>query len=383
MKREQLICHSFPSWDAPYVKSTMELMKELAKVYDLLIIDYTYTWKDVFLTKYAPVKSILGLQSRLRTVTIDNNAQLRILSQPPVIPTNAIDLPWLVELLEKFNSMLLRRFVKKWLRKLEIEQPILVNALNPYRGLQLHSAINPKHSIYYSYDNIQAMAWAKTRGSQAESDYVKKVDKVITSSSGLASRLKQSHNNLHVVHNGFNDKVFYPRAKTENHKHIDYLGAVDYRLDIKLIKGLCRELPDYKFRFIGPIKHKAIKKELAAQNVTFYDSLPQKEAAALLQSSSLCIIPFLANEFTQSIYPLKINEYLALGKPVVSTAFADLAEFKQLISVANTSKVFAAALVQEVKTDNPASQQARMRHAATNSWENRGLEFHRIIAESR
>ena len=84
------------------------------------------------------------------------------------------------------------------------------------------------------------------------------------------------------------------------------------------------------------------------------------------------LIPFLKNTLTKSIYPLKINEYLAAGKPVVSTAFSDdIRTFPNLIYLAENEQSFIDQISEALLENNPTWVQQRIDCAASNTWEAR------------
>ncbi|NJO02585.1 MAG: glycosyltransferase family 1 protein [Bacteroidia bacterium] len=105
-----------------------------------------------------------------------------------------------------------------------------------------------------------------------------------------------------------------------------------------------------------------------------YDQLP-----AYLADFDLGLIPFIKDEFTRRIYPMKINEYLAAGLPVVSTPFADLSEFNRLIRIADDPEGFREALYIEIAEDSPAKQTRRIAQARRNSWEGRAEAFSQFL----
>ncbi|MCU0324973.1 MAG: teichuronic acid biosynthesis glycosyltransferase tuaH, partial [Spirosomaceae bacterium] len=92
------------------------------------------------------------------------------------------------------------------------------------------------------------------------------------------------------------------------------------------------------------------------------------------------LIPFKKNEFTKSIYPLKINEYLASGMPVVSTDFADLTDFKGLIYELE-ERNFEENLRIAIQEIDKTLIEKRIAFAQANSWKNRAAELNKIIQE--
>ena len=96
-----------------------------------------------------------------------------------------------------------------------------------------------------------------------------------------------------------------------------------------------------------------------------------------------CLIPFLCNTLTKSIYPLKINEYLSAGIPTVLTDFSDLSDFKDTTQIVTNKTDFLSAIQKELAEDNIEKQHLRAQIGQQNSWENRADEISEIIALMR
>jgi hypothetical protein len=93
------------------------------------------------------------------------------------------------------------------------------------------------------------------------------------------------------------------------------------------------------------------------------------ELPALLQHMDCALIPFRCNTLTRSIYPLKINEYLAAGKPVVSTAFSDdIRTFAPVIYLAEDHAGFLRRIDEALAEQNPELEQRRVEVARSNNW---------------
>jgi hypothetical protein len=93
------------------------------------------------------------------------------------------------------------------------------------------------------------------------------------------------------------------------------------------------------------------------------------------------IIPYICDEINKNVYPLKINEYLAVGVPLVITDFAKLSDFDEYVKVAKSKEEFHEYLVHELATDNAAKIQARIWFASKNSWQARAKQFAQAIAD--
>jgi glycosyltransferase involved in cell wall biosynthesis len=100
-----------------------------------------------------------------------------------------------------------------------------------------------------------------------------------------------------------------------------------------------------------------------------------------LQTFSVGIIPFVKDDFTKGIYPMKINEYLAAGLPVVSTAFGDIADFASLIKITDDKETFLQYVLSEIAGDTPEKREARLKTAENNTWDKRAEELSNVIEQ--
>ncbi|MEI7503461.1 MAG: hypothetical protein WCJ61_09265, partial [Paludibacter sp.] len=99
----------------------------------------------------------------------------------------------------------------------------------------------------------------------------------------------------------------------------------------------------------------------------------------ILATYDVGIIPYIVNDVNRNIYPLKINEYLAVGVPMVMTPFAVLPEFEGIVSISENMADFAKKLEDETKNDTKEKIEQRIKFAATNSWDARTESFSDII----
>lgn len=374
--KQTIICHSFPAWDTPYVKSTLELMKRLTSANRVILVDYHYTWKDVFTNEYAPKKHILGIRSRWRKIQT-KFGELEIYNTPPVLPTNWINNKLLLTIVNGVNGFFLRNSIRKLSRKVDQSNAVLVNAFNPVFGMLTHKAWKVKKSFYYCYDEIIGANWASKHGPTYETAYAKKVDGIICTSAHLQAQKSKLNPNCHLVPNGVNLDIFQPIniEKTKSHS-IGYVGAIDDRIDFSLLTALAEALPGYKIDMYGPVK---IEIPPLPINIRFQDSIPQEELPEKIDELSVCLIPFVKNQLTKAIYPLKINEYLAMGRPVVSTGFADLSDFEKLIGISQDKDDFISLVKKAIKYNSRLKSQKRIDFARKNSWNERSIQLNSII----
>lgn len=389
-----LVCIAFPAWEGNYVKSTVELMKRMANHHRILYVDYQYTYKDLVWSLLkkgnAPARRMLGLTSRLREIPIETGGSVFVLTPPPVLPVNFLRNSRMYDRLQQLNSWLIRSSIRKATKQLKFSNPTVVNAFNPFFGNYLLGKLGERHTVYYCYDEISECAWARNHGARVERDFLQKVDATITSSVGLFESKKLLTKRSFLVQNGVDYLPFSTGyvdilTKEKAEKVIGYIGTLDSRIDYELLEAIARSFIDVRLMLIGRVVAdkssvmEDIEKIKALPNVSFVGAQPPSALPGWLQRFHVGIIPFVKNQQTAAIYPMKINEYLAAGLPVVSTDFAPLTDFESIITIATNRPDFIDAIQADFDTDSVESQQRRQAVAKSNSWECRALEFERVL----
>jgi len=384
---QNIVCIGNSNWFGNYAKSTVQILERLAKKNNILFVEYPYTIKDLIATlrgkQSVPTKRMLGIHKRLQQLDTNSGTKVFDLIIPPGLPVYFFKNEKLFNLFFKFNTWIYRRTVLKVMKKLNIENPILITAYNPFYGLAMHGTLNEKVHIYYCYDGVEAGFFGE-RIFRFEDELSKKVRTIITTSEHLLTTKLPLNPNSFVVKNGVDFPVFSQFSKQSvshrKRKKVGFIGSLDQRFDIETVEYIIINLPDFDFEFTGDTRNEVPKARLRKYpNVSFFDSIKPNDVPELLSKYDVGIIPYLVNEVNKNIYPLKINEFLAVGVPVVMTAFADLPDFVGLVSVCTDKDDFVRKIVSEVENDNVQNIQKRIDFAATNSWEERTESFSRIL----
>ena len=384
-QQSDIICLGLPAWEGDYLKSTVQLMSEMTHFSRVLYVEYTYTWVDVvrgLLGKNkAPVKRILGKENRLRNIKLANGNEILVLTLPAILPINWISNKSIYAFFLKINTKSIERTIKKVIQKVKINNPLIINAFQPSFGLNLKGKLNEKATIYYCYDEISEASWCKKHGVWTEQAYMKMVDAIVVSSKSLLERKKAIQPNTFLVKNGVDTSIFSQFKKSENaeKKTIGYIGSIDDRIDTEMMQKIIEAMPNYHFLFVGRIIDKSIESNLnRCPNVEFTGAKQPNELAKYMGKIDVGLIPFEKNEFTKNIYPLKINEYLASGMPVVSTNFADLTDFEGLIYESDETN-FEENIKTAIAEKSKILIEKRIAFAKANSWKNRAVELNKII----
>ncbi len=384
MKQTDIVCITMTTWEGDYMKTIVHMMKQLSKNHRVLFVDYPFTYKDLAFSMIgkstAPAKRMIGIHDRLRK--LDKN--LYHLTLPPVLPVNWInDIDTFKTVLE-IQSKPIELSIKKAMNKIGMSNPLVINAFNPLVGLPLVGKLNESKIIYYCYDEIRAAQWCGKHGGEMEDLFIQKADAVITTSSNLYAEKKKKNPNTLLVRNGVDFALFNKAADPLRFqkpvKTIGYVGSVDFRLDYDLLEKIITQHHTYQFSFVGRITDQVgYQRLIKYKNVSFSGALQPADIPQAMAKFDLGLIPFSKNEFTKNVYPLKINEYLGAGIPVVTTDFADLSDFENHVSIAPSDQAFTDAIVDEILNDDWEKSLERMDIARNNDWSSRAAEVEKII----
>ncbi|ACV64788.1 glycosyl transferase group 1 [Desulfofarcimen acetoxidans DSM 771] len=151
---------------------------------------------------------------------------------------------------------------------------------------------------------------------------------------------------------------------------IGYVGAVSSWLDQEALAALAGAQPGWSIVLIGPVDTDvALLKQYS--NIYFLGKKDYRDLPGYIKAFNLCVIPFKINDLTVGVNPVKLYEYLAAGKPVVSTALPEVRGFAALVSIAENSQRFVDLVKEEIRTDSREKAARRVRAALENSWEAR------------
>jgi glycosyltransferase involved in cell wall biosynthesis len=150
-----------------------------------------------------------------------------------------------------------------------------------------------------------------------------------------------------------------------------YTGSFDPRLDAKLTIAVAELLPRWTFVFAGPMTNPAARRLLELPNVVWLDTVPLADVPGVIAGADVCLMPYVADRFGDTLFPIKLVEYLAAGKPVVSTPIEAAREFGDVVALAGDAAAFAAAVQAAPGADSEAARERRRQRVAHFSWEGR------------
>jgi len=291
--------------------------------------------------------------------------------------------------LNKRNNRLFARSIQKAMDELGFKNVILFNDNDIFRPFYLKEFLKPIISVYLFRDVMLGVDYWKFHGKKLEPALIAKSDVVVTNTEYIARYCRQFNPQSYRVGQGCNldlfripeNKVIPPDMASIPRPVIGYVGAlVSLRLDVEILAHIAAQRPQWSIVLVGPEDEVFRNSRLHhMNNVHFLGTKKPGELPAYINTFDVCLNPQVINETTIGNYPLKIDEYLALGKPVVATKTDGMSIFEEDTYLAETKEQYVSLIEQALRDDNEALQKKRRTVALSHSWENMVKAIYRVI----
>lgn len=219
-----------------------------------------------------------------------------------------------------------------------------------------------------------------------ESELIQRVDAAVVTVGALARHLRAQRADLRTatIRNGV-DAAWFRRRAAEAPRPLDlplahrtivgFVGALYDWIDWDLIGAVARALPEVAFVFVGPVGDESGAATLRGiDNIAMLGRRSYNAVPAYLKAFDVCWVPFKQNRVAEAADPVKIYEYLSLGKSVVTTPVGDTAEFGEVVSVGRTADEITFLLRVAIEAGG-AQQEDRRAFAERNTWSARAAEY--------
>jgi glycosyltransferase involved in cell wall biosynthesis len=380
---DPIVCISDLFWDEHW-SSEQQLMSRLAEKCRVLYVERPVSFLSFFTgSSDASVGRQFwrSLRGRLRHLS----PTLTILTPPPILPLRYVGI------VNRFNEWIRLRAIRRALKQLVARSPVLW-IYAPDAG-RIVGKLGEFFSLYYCADDWAASHQWWNRGADIrarEGELVSKVNLVVGTSSKIAKKWDKSHGKSLFISNGA-DVESFKRARDMDldmpsdldripRPRIGYIGFVDVRFDTRLYERLAVARPDWSFVIVGPLMEKRVdlSRLKRISNVHFLGARSRQDLPAYLKGFDVCTIPYVCDTWSESIFPLKLFEYLAAGRPVVATALPELEPFREHVHIASTFDEFQNALESGLRNSLPQVSEAFL---AENSWDAKADRLWTIISQ--
>lgn len=286
---------------------------------------------------------------------------------------------FLFDTINHWNNSRYARSIQKTIALLQFENFILFNDNDIFRCFYLVDLLRPKTSIYYSRDFMLGVDYWKYHGEILEPEIIRKNDLCLSNSSYLTDYCKKYNPKSYFIGQGCELELYQAvPQKTVTSFEQDYKPKIGYsgvlwslRLDIEILLFVAKAKPEWNLILIGPEDEDFKHSELhLLDNVLFMGLKEVSELPEMINAMDVCINPQLLNETTIGNYPRKIDEYLALGKPVVAMKTPAMEMFKEHTYLAADRETFLQKISLALAENSPQKQQERIAFALSHSWEN-------------
>jgi UDP-galactopyranose mutase len=258
-------------------------------------------------------------------------------------------------------------------------------------ALQFTSHLKPMAVVYDCMDELSCFAGAPPGLQKAERTLLARADLVLTGGHSLYLAKQQLHKNVHEFPSSVDVRHFaaarQPGAEPGDQygiprPRIGFFGVLDERLDRDLLAGIAERCPGWHFVMIGPVAKISADELPHAPNLHYLGPKPYALLPKYIAGWDVAMLPFARNDATRYISPTKTPEYLAAGRPVVSTSIADVVRpygERGLVWIADEPDEFVAAIRQAL-CSRPSEWLPRVdAFLAGNSWDASWSRIHERV----
>jgi glycosyltransferase involved in cell wall biosynthesis len=258
-------------------------------------------------------------------------------------------------------------------------------------ALPLGDHLSPQATIFDCMDELSAFKFAPAELRTLEQRLLQKADVVFTGGYSLYEAKKDHHANIYPFPSSI-DFDHFSKARVISaepgdqsnipHPRLGFCGVIDERMDIQLVGEIASRKKDWHFVMIGPVVKIDRDTLPRLDNIHYLGMKNYSELPDYFSGWDIAIMPFAINESTRYISPTKTPEYLAAGRPVISTPIRDVVRhYGSVVEIASNSDEFISA-GERILTDQVSNFEKVDQILAENSWDQTWKKMEKIINKS-
>jgi glycosyltransferase involved in cell wall biosynthesis len=393
MKGRDFIITGLQPWDIPIGSNAIDIAKEISVDNRVLYINSPLDQMTIFRNQPTPeTKQRLEVYRKQKPSLRKITDTLWVLDFPFwVWSVNGLPDGFLFDFFNKLNNKKIFGYVRKIADELGFKDAIHFIDNDIYRSFYSKEFLNPALSVYYRRDNLLAIDFWKNHALRLEPKLIKNSDLIVCNSPQLAAFARQFNPNSFDVGQGVDLSAYDltlefktpDEFKSIPTPRIGYIGDItSLRLDANLIYELAKSKPEYSFVMIGRVdKLFASHTMNTLKNVYFLGSIAKNLVPTYMNALQVCLNPQLINDLTIGNYPRKVDEYLAMGKPVIATKTDTMELFREHSYLCGNVADYQDAVEKALQEDSEEKAKQRIRFAQSHSWKNNVNNIFKQIQE--
>jgi len=297
------------------------------------------------------------------------------------------------KMLNKRNARFLSKDIKSAIARLGFSNFILFNDSSMFLGLHLKEMLRPQVYAYYMRDYLVKVPYWQKHGERIEPEVIKKADVLTTNSDFFADFGLQHNPHSYMVGQGCDVSHFSDNENTiqvpDEFKVIPspvigYVGSLTtLRLDIELLEYIANKKKNWSIVLVGPEDHDFKKSNLHhLPNVYFLGSKDGAQLPNYVKGFDVAINPQITNNLTIGNYPRKIDEYLAMGKPVVATKTKAMQMFEDSVYLGDTKEDYINLIEKALLENAKELIEKRIKVAQSHTWTNNVTAIYNAIQQA-
>ena len=383
IKGKDIVIVGIQPWDIEIGSNCKNIAIEFAKYNRVLYVNPPLDRITRYRQKYKPSiqKRIHISKGHLSDIQKIESNLWNLYPKSVIESINWINSHQIFKLLNRRNAKLFSKNIKDAVKRLGFKNILLFNDSSMFLGLHLKELLQPELYTYYIRDNLVKVPYWKKHGERLEPILMKNADVIVNNSEYYVDYSSKYNNNSVMVGQGcdvsmFNDEdnsIAIPEEfNTIQGPVIGYVGSLTtLRLDIDLLKFIAFQRSDWNIVLVGPEDEVFRLSDLhQLQNVHFLGNKPSDQLASYIKGFDVAINPQVINEITIGNYPRKIDEYLAMGKPIVATETKAMQMFKDYVYLAKTKNEYVSLIDKAMTEHSKPKAKAQMKYANKHTWAN-------------
>ena len=290
---------------------------------------------------------------------------------------------------DRLNNIILKLQMRAVCRIAGISKPMLW--VENLRASDMLEWFDSEAVIYHVSDLFTRCKYTANREALElrEQNIIERSDAVICVSEQLYSLMSARHSRVYYVPHGVDFQLF--RHAAENGDFLPelagiprpiagYFGTLTANNDIELLDYCARNLPDVSFVLAGQITGGDYSQLLGRPNVRHLGKLPYQKIPLLCAGFDVCMLAWRVTDWIRNCNPLKLFEYMASGRPIVSVRIDEVVNrYSEVMSVANDKEEFCRLLVYELANDTAERAARRIKEASEHNWDAVVLQLSQLM----